>query len=76
MAVMDDGSTASALLEATPVRPGERVLVAPGVGGVGNLLWQLLLQAGAEVVAAVRNSAKLDVARRLGAAAVDYSTPD
>jgi NADPH:quinone reductase-like Zn-dependent oxidoreductase len=76
MAVMDDGSTALALLEATPVRPGERVLVAPGVGGLGNLLVQLLLRAGADVVAAVRGTAKLDAARKLGAEAVDYSAPD
>lgn len=76
MAVLDDGSTAAALLEATPVREGERVLVAPGLGGLGNLLVQLLLRAGAEVIAGVRGTAKLDAARNLGAEAVDYSDPD
>jgi NADPH:quinone reductase len=66
----------AALLEATPVRSGEWVLVAPGVGGLGNLLVQLLLRAGAGVIAAVRGAAKLAAARNLGAEAVDYSTPD
>ncbi|MGI5130816.1 zinc-binding dehydrogenase [Pseudonocardia sp. CA-107938] len=76
LAVMDDGSTALALLEATPVRAGERVLVVPGVGGLGNLLVQLLLRAGADVVAGVRGAAKVATARRLGAGAVDYSHPE
>jgi NADPH2:quinone reductase len=75
MAVMDDGSTALALLEATPAGPGDRVLVAPGVGGLGNLLVQLALRAGATVIAAVRGPEKRDIARKLGAETVDYSTP-
>ena len=58
LAVMDDGSTALALLEATPVGPGDRVLVAPGVGGLGNLLVQLALGAGATVIAGVRGPEK------------------
>jgi NADPH:quinone reductase len=74
MAVMDDGSTALALLEGTPVGPGDRVLVAPGVGGLGNLLVQLAVRAGATVIAAVRGPEKQDIARKLGAEAVDYST--
>jgi NADPH:quinone reductase len=75
LAVMDDGSTALALLEATPVGPGDRVLVAPGVGGLGNLLVQLALGAGATVIAGVRGPEKRDIARKLGAETVDYSTP-
>jgi NADPH:quinone reductase len=74
MAVMDDGSTALALLEATPIGPADRVLVAPGVGGLGNLLVQLALGTGATVIAAVRGPEKGDIARKLGAVAVDYST--
>ncbi|WP_232662733.1 zinc-binding dehydrogenase [Pseudonocardia sp. TRM90224] len=73
MAVMDDGSTALGLLEVTPVRAAERVLVAPGVGGLGNLLVQLLVRTGATVIAAVRGADKLSAARALGVAAVDYS---
>jgi NADPH:quinone reductase len=75
MAVLDDGSTALALLEATPVGPPDRVLVAPGVGGLGNLLVQLARHAGATVIAAVRGPEKRDIARKLGAESVDYSTP-
>jgi NADPH2:quinone reductase len=75
MAVMDDGSTAAAPIEATPVHRGERVVVVPGAGGLGNLLVQLLLRAGAEVIAGVRGAAKLDAARNLGAVAVDYADP-
>ncbi|TQM35579.1 NADPH2:quinone reductase [Pseudonocardia cypriaca] len=76
MAVMDDGSTALALLEATPVRPGERVLVAPGVGGLGNLLVQLVVRAGATAIAAVRGAEKAGTARSMGAVPVDYGSPD
>ncbi|REE95087.1 NADPH:quinone reductase-like Zn-dependent oxidoreductase [Thermomonospora umbrina] len=76
MALMDDGSTALALLEKTPVGAGDRVLVAPGVGGLGHVLVQLALAAGATVVAAVRGAEKLAAARSLGAEAVDYSVPN
>lgn len=52
------------------------MLVAPGVGGLGNLLVQILLRTGADVIAGVRGAAKLAAARSLGAEAVDYSTTD
>lgn len=76
MALMDDGSTALALLERTPVRAGERVLVAPGLGGLGSLLTQLALAAGATVIAGVRGAEKIALVRNLGAEAIDYSAPD
>ncbi|HEX3782295.1 MAG TPA: zinc-binding dehydrogenase [Pseudonocardiaceae bacterium] len=76
MAVLDDGSTALALLEKTPVHRADRVLVAPGLGGLGNLLVQLLRSAGAEVIAAVRGADKVAVARNLGVETVDYAAPD
>jgi NADPH2:quinone reductase len=76
MALMDDGSTALALTERTPIQKGDRVLVAPGVGGLGNLVVQLAVAAGSTVIAAVRGSRKRDIAVRLGAEAVDYSAPD
>jgi NADPH:quinone reductase-like Zn-dependent oxidoreductase len=76
VALFDDGSTALALLEKTPVQAGERVLVVPGVGGLGSLLVQLLRAAGATVIAAVRGAEKAAIARKLGAEPVDYSTAD
>ncbi|WP_245645254.1 zinc-binding dehydrogenase [Pseudonocardia acaciae] len=76
LAVLDDGGTALALLERTPVHAGEHVVVAPGVGGLGSLLVQLARAEGANVVAAVRGGDKMEIARRLGVDAVDYGAPD
>jgi NADPH:quinone reductase len=76
LALFDDGSTALALLEKTPVRAGERVLVAPGLGGLGNLLLQLVRAAGATVIAGVRGAVKYAAARELGVEAVDYAMAD
>jgi NADPH:quinone reductase len=76
LAVLDDGSTAVALLEKTPVSSGDEVLVVPGVGGLGSLLVQLARDAGAAVTAAVRGPEKLALARDLGVRAVDYANPD
>ncbi|MFK0247637.1 zinc-binding dehydrogenase [Amycolatopsis azurea] len=76
LALLNDGSTALALLEKTPVAPGERILVSPGVGGLGSVLVQLARAAGATVVAAVRGGEKAAIARKLGAEPVDYSTAD
>ncbi|MFE6615284.1 zinc-binding dehydrogenase [Amycolatopsis sp. NPDC057786] len=76
VALFDDGSTALALLEKTPVRAGERILVAPGVGGLGSVLVQLARAAGAIVFAAVRGDEKAAIARKLGAEPVDYSAVD
>ncbi|MFD6068157.1 MULTISPECIES: zinc-binding dehydrogenase [Amycolatopsis] len=76
VALFDDGSTALALLEKSPVTAGERVLVAPGVGGLGSVLVQLARAAGATVFAAVRGGEKAAIARKLGAEPVDYSAAD
>jgi NADPH:quinone reductase-like Zn-dependent oxidoreductase len=76
LAVLDDGGTALALLEKTPVGSGDRVLVAPGLGGLGSLLVQLVRAAGATAIAAVRGAEKVAMARDLGVEAVDYSQPD
>ncbi|MEQ0560166.1 zinc-binding dehydrogenase [Amycolatopsis sp. NEAU-NG30] len=75
LAVLDDGSTALALLERTPVFPGENVLVVPGVGGPGSLLVQLARDREANVIAAVRGPEKAALARRLGVRAADYADP-
>ncbi|HET6289082.1 MAG TPA: zinc-binding dehydrogenase [Amycolatopsis sp.] len=76
VALFDDGSTALALLEKTPVKAGERILVAPGVGGLGSVLVQLARTAGATVFAAVRGDEKAAIARKLGAEPVDYTAAD
>jgi NADPH:quinone reductase len=76
VALLADGRTASMLIAAAEIRPGERVLVEAAAGGVGSLLTQLATAAGARVVAAVGGPRKADVARDLGADdVVDYLVP-
>ncbi|KAA9154188.1 zinc-binding dehydrogenase [Amycolatopsis acidicola] len=76
-ALHDDGSTAIGLLNGVAVRPGEWVLVEAAAGGVGSLLVQLAIAAGAQVIGAARGERKLALIRELGAkGAVDYSEPD
>ncbi|APU14911.1 MULTISPECIES: zinc-binding dehydrogenase [Actinoalloteichus] len=77
VALLADGRTASWLVDAVAVQPGERVLVEAAAGGVGTLLVQLASAAGARVVAAAGGPAKVEVASRLGAeTAVDYLASD
>ncbi|GAA3572709.1 zinc-binding dehydrogenase [Amycolatopsis ultiminotia] len=76
VALLADGRTATGLVHATAVAPGDRVLVEAAAGGVGSLLVQLAKAAGAEVVAAAGGPEKLARARDLGAdLAVDYTDP-
>jgi NADPH2:quinone reductase len=73
-ALLADGRTALALMEAAAVRPGDTVLVEAAAGGVGSLLVQLARRAGATVVGAAGGSRKVAVASELGAdVAVDYA---
>ena len=75
VALLADGRTATGLVHATRVRPGDRVLVEAAAGGVGGLLVQLAKAAGAFVIGAAGGPAK--VARVQGAdAVVDYSAPE
>ncbi|VVJ15706.1 Threonine dehydrogenase and related Zn-dependent dehydrogenases [Amycolatopsis camponoti] len=75
VALLADGRTATGLVHATRVRPGDRVLVEAAAGGVGGLLVQLAKAAGATVVGAAGGPAK--VAHVLGAdEVVDYLAPD
>ncbi|MFC4123113.1 zinc-binding dehydrogenase [Nonomuraea zeae] len=75
-ALLNDGSTAVGLIANAGVRAGDWVLVEAAAGGLGSLLVQLALAAGARVVAAAGSADKLAVARGLGAeAAVDYGRP-
>ncbi|SEF26811.1 NADPH2:quinone reductase [Amycolatopsis pretoriensis] len=75
VALLADGRTATGLVHATRVRPGDRVLVEAAAGGVGGLLVQLARAAGALVIGAAGGPAK--VASVLGAdSVVDYLAPD
>ncbi|MGO4616337.1 zinc-binding dehydrogenase [Nocardia sp. 2YAB30] len=77
VALAHDGRTALAVFDRAAVQPGEWVLITAAGGGLGTLLIQLARAAGANVVAAARGAAKLELAARLGAnAVVDYSEPD
>src|ERR1700712_4522273 len=73
MALMHDGNTAMSLFRSVEITGGATVLMTPAAGGCGNLLVQLLRNAGCRTIAGVRGEAKLELARRLGAElAVDY----
>ncbi|MFJ7212537.1 zinc-binding dehydrogenase [Amycolatopsis sp. NPDC098790] len=75
VALLADGRTATGLVHATRVRPGDRVLVEAAAGGVGGLVVQLAHAAGAFVIGAAGGPAK--VAHVEGAdAVVDYLEPD
>lgn len=76
VALLADGRTATMLVDAAAVKPGDRVLVEAAAGGVGTLLVQLARAAGATVIAAAGGERKLAIARNLGAdVAVDYRQP-
>ena len=76
VAVLADGRTASLLVQAAAIRPGERVLIEAAAGGVGTLLIQLAKAAGGVVIALAGGSRKTDLALGLGAdAAIDYRDP-
>lgn len=73
VAVLADGRTATMLVEAAGVKPGERVLVEAAAGGVGSMLVQMVRNAGGSVIAAAGGSDKMAVAAQLGALeTVDY----
>ncbi|MET7424721.1 zinc-binding dehydrogenase [Dactylosporangium sp. NPDC005555] len=74
-ALIADGRTALGLHELGAPQPGEAVLVLAAAGGLGSLLVQLALHAGARVVGAASGERKLALIRDLGAEAVDYTTP-
>jgi NADPH2:quinone reductase len=77
VALLADGRTAMALMSAAAVRPGETVLVEAAAGGVGTLLVQLAVGAGAMVLAAAGGPAKLGLAAELGASVTaDYTVAD
>jgi D-arabinose 1-dehydrogenase-like Zn-dependent alcohol dehydrogenase len=61
------GTPYHALVRVARLQPGE-TLVVLGVGGIGSNAVQLGRHLGARVVAVSRSEAKLELARRLGAA--------
>ncbi|WP_280301464.1 zinc-binding dehydrogenase [Nocardia neocaledoniensis] len=74
VALAHDGRTGLAVFDRAALTPDSRVLITAAAGGLGTLLTQLAVAAGAEVGAAARGAEKLALARRLGASAVvDYS---
>jgi NADPH:quinone reductase len=76
VALLADGRTALALIQAAEVAPGQTVAVTAAGGGVGGLLVQRARQAGADVIALAGGARKLAHARSLGASAtVDYRAP-
>lgn len=73
VALLADGRTALLAIRSVRLVAGERVLVLPAGGGVGNLLVQLAHRVGAIVLAAAGGERKLELARALGAdVTVDY----
>jgi NADPH2:quinone reductase len=76
VALLADGRTAMGIHRVAAPRPGEWVLVESAGGGLGSLLVQLAVQAGARVVAAASSARKLGLAADLGAqVTVDYAEP-
>ncbi|MET9660961.1 zinc-binding dehydrogenase [Streptomyces sp. NPDC006510] len=76
-ALVHDGVTAMALLDATAPKPGEQVLLLGASGGMGTLLVQLLHTTGARIVAVARGERKGALVRELGAdAVIDGAQPD
>lgn len=56
-----------ALFEKIKIRPGQKVLIHAGTGGVGHIAIQLAKWAGAEVYTTVSSPDKAEIAKSLGA---------
>lgn len=65
------GQTASTVLAALDLEPGETLIVHAAAGGVGSMVVQLAVAAGIRVVGTA-SPANHDYLRRLGAEPVDY----
>ena len=62
-----------ALFDKAGLKPGERLLVHGGAGGVGHMAVQLAAHAGAEVFATVSTPDKAAVVEALGGTPIDYA---
>ncbi|MBL8777614.1 MAG: zinc-binding dehydrogenase [Acidimicrobiales bacterium] len=77
VAMIGTGRTTMSILDRAAPTTDDVVLVTAAAGGIGTLLVQAAVGAGATVVAAAGGPHKVDVARGLGAdVAVDYDRPD
>ncbi|MEV4020753.1 zinc-binding dehydrogenase [Nonomuraea angiospora] len=76
VALLDDGRTAVGIFRLVAPKPDEWMLVEAAAGGLGSLLVQLGVNAGAKVIGAVGSDAKLPAVRAAGAEAVNYTQPD
>ncbi|MEU3773836.1 zinc-binding dehydrogenase [Streptomyces sp. NPDC032472] len=73
-ALAHDGVTAASIAARAGITSGSRVLILGAAGGMGTLLVQLAVAAGAEVIGAARGERKLALVRELGAhRTVDYT---
>lgn len=76
VAAIGTGRTAQGILELEPPTAEDVVLVPSAAGGLGWLLAQAAIGAGAQVVVAARGAERTTVLERLGAAlVVDYGEP-
>ncbi|MBB5079007.1 zinc-binding dehydrogenase [Nonomuraea endophytica] len=75
VALLADGRTALLLTRDVPPLAGETVLVEAAAGGVGSLLVQLAVAAGARVIGAAGGARKGELVAALGAEFVDYTRP-
>ncbi|WP_018177477.1 zinc-binding dehydrogenase [Jongsikchunia kroppenstedtii] len=77
VALLADGRTAVGLFDAAQVGAGDVVVVTAAAGGVGGILVQLCVAAGARVIGLAGNAGKLGHATDLGAhAAINYRDTD
>jgi NADPH2:quinone reductase len=77
VAMIGTGRTAFAILERAQLSRDDVVLVTSAAGGLGVLLVQAALDAGAVVIGAAGGPEKVDLVRQLGATvAVDYDQAD
>lgn len=61
-------------LQRAGVRPGQKVLVHGGSGGVGHIALQLALHMGAEVFSTGGGDQQLELIQQLGATPINYKT--
>jgi NADPH2:quinone reductase len=76
VAMIGTGRTALGILDVAGVTGEDAVLVTSAAGGLGALLVQGALRAGARVIGAAGGEAKVARVRALGAEGVDYLEPD